>query len=159
MTAGSNGADPWIDEAIATGDIERIVKNMAAAGERINDARRHLKSARLLTQSDVTLAITACYDAIRKAITAHMTANGYRPRNGNGTHRIVLQYARSQLDGAITVADIDRADALRRDRATAEYGDFAASRLGASDVTEATIVGDRIVNAVASLLAKSSRPQ
>ena len=159
MTARKRTADLWINEAIATGDIERIVKNMAAAGERINDARRHLKSARLLAKSDVTLAITACHDAIRKAITAHMTANGYRPRNGNGAHRIVLQYARSQLDAVITAADIDRADALRRDRATAEYGDFAASKLGASDVAEATLVGDRIVNAVASLLAKSSRPQ
>ena len=159
MTARKRTADLWINEAIATGNIERIVKNMAAAGERINDARRHLKSARLLAKSDVTLAITACHDAIRKAITAHMTANGYRPRNGNGAHRIVLQYARSQLDAVITAADIDRADALRRDRATAEYGDFAASKLGASDVAEATLVGDRIVNAVASLLAKSSRPQ
>ena len=159
MTARKRTADLWINEAIATGDIERIVKNMAAAGERINDARRHLKSARLLAKSDVTLAITACHDAIRKAITAHMTANGYRPRNGNGAHRIVLQYARSQLDAVITAADIDRADALRRDRATAEYGDFAASKLGASDVAEATLAGDRIVNAVASLLAKSSRPQ
>ena len=159
MTARKRTADLWINEAIATGDIERIVKNMAAAGERINDARRHLKSARLLAKSDVTLAITACHDAIRKAITAHMTANGYRPRNGNGAHRIVLQYARSQLNAVITAADIDRADALRRDRATAEYGDFAASKLGASDVAEATLVGDRIVNAVASLLAKSSRPQ
>ena len=159
MTARKRTADLWINEAIATGDIERIVKNMAAAGERINDARRHLKSARLLAKSDVTLAITACHDAIRKAITAHMTANGYRPRNGNGAHRIVLQYARSQLDAVITAADIDRADALRRDRATAEYGDFAASKLGASDVADATLAGDRIVNAVASLLAKSSRPQ
>ena len=157
MTSGKYAADPWINEAIATGDVEQIVKNMAAAGERINDARRHLNSARLLADSDVTLAITACHDAIRKAITAHMTANGYRPRNGNGAHRIVLHYARSQLGGAIGSADIDQADALRRDRATAEYGDFAASKLGTSDVADATLVGDRIVNAVASLLAKSAR--
>ena len=78
-------------------------------------------------------------------------------RNRGHAHRIGLQYARSQLDGAITDADIDRADALRRDRATAEYGDFAASKLGANDVAEATLVGERIVNAVASLLAKSTR--
>lgn len=157
MTPAKNGPEAWLTDAIATGDVERIVANMAAAGERVNDARRHLNSARLLAASDVTLAITACYDAIRKAITAHMTANGYRPRNGNGAHRIVLQYARSQLDGAIAGEDVDRADALRRDRATAEYGDFAASKLSASDVAEATLVGDRIVKAVASLLAKSSR--
>ncbi len=107
----------------------------------------------------MTLEITACHDAVRKAITAHMTANGYRPRNGNGAHRIVLQYARSQLDAVLTSADIERADALRRDRVAAEHGDFAASKLGASDIADATLVGDRIVNAVANLLAGSSRPQ
>jgi hypothetical protein len=45
---------------------------VAAAGVRINDARRHVKSARALADDDVTLALAACHDAIRKAITGHM---------------------------------------------------------------------------------------
>jgi hypothetical protein len=39
---------------------------MAAGGERINDARRHIRSARSLADDDTTLAISACHDAIRK---------------------------------------------------------------------------------------------
>ena len=36
--------------------------------------------------------MAACHDAIRKALTAHMAAAGYRPRGGEGAHRIVLRY-------------------------------------------------------------------
>ena len=63
---------------------------MAAAGDRINDARRHVQSARTIAKDDRTLALAACHDAIRKAITGHMAAAGYRPRAGEGAHRIVL---------------------------------------------------------------------
>ena len=41
----------------------------------------------------MTLAVSACHDAIRKAITAHLVASGLRPRGGDGAHRIVLRYA------------------------------------------------------------------
>ncbi len=71
--------DHWLNEALATRDMERVTANVAAAGQRINDARRHVRSARLLSNDDPTLAIAACHDAIRKAITAHMIAAGLRP--------------------------------------------------------------------------------
>ena len=86
---------------------------MAAAGDRINDARRHIRSARTIVEDDRTLAFAACHDAIRKAITAHMTALGYRPRAGEGAHRIVLDYARQQLHTVITKDQLDDADAIR----------------------------------------------
>jgi len=44
-----------------------------------------------VAQDDTTLAIAACHDAIRKALTAHMAANGLRPRGGEGAHRILLE--------------------------------------------------------------------
>ncbi|WP_420444948.1 hypothetical protein [Candidatus Poriferisodalis sp.] len=61
----------WLAEAIATRDLQRVKPNMGAAGERLNDARRHVRSARILAEDDTTLAIAACHDAIRKAVTAH----------------------------------------------------------------------------------------
>ena len=143
----------WLGEAIALRDLERIEPNMAAAGERINDARRHVRSARTLAEDDVTLALAACHDAIRKAITAHMGANGYRPRGGDGAHRIVLAYARTQLATLITASDIDDADELRRDRGIAEYDDFARAKLKTADVLGAADLAERIVNAVAKALA------
>ena len=66
----------WLTEAVVTRDIEPIASNMAAAGERLSDARRHVRSARRLADDDPTLGMSACHDAIRKAITAHMTAAG-----------------------------------------------------------------------------------
>ncbi|HET6918460.1 MAG TPA: hypothetical protein VFI46_03235 [Jiangellaceae bacterium] len=68
----------WLCDAVATRDLERLTPNMAAAGDRINDARRHIRSARTIVGDDHTLALATCHDAIRKAITAHMAALGYR---------------------------------------------------------------------------------
>lgn len=93
--------DRWLTDALATRDIERVIPNMAAAGERINDARRHVRSALLLADNDSTLAMSACHDAIRKAITAHMAASGLRPRAGDGAHRLVLDYARHEIAGLV----------------------------------------------------------
>lgn len=147
----------WLREALATRHVERVTANAAAAGERVNDARRHLRSARMLASDDPTLAIAACHDATRKAVTAHMAANGLRPRGGEGAHRIALNYARHELGAIITADDLDAADDIRRDRGLAEYGDFAARQLSALQITAAADVGERIVNAVASALANARR--
>jgi hypothetical protein len=40
--------DQWLSEALATRDLERVQPNMGAAGDRINDARHHVRSARML---------------------------------------------------------------------------------------------------------------
>jgi hypothetical protein len=146
----------WMTDALATRDLERVPANMAAAGERINDARRHVSSADVLADRDPTLAISACHDAIRKAITAHMAAHGLRPRGGDGAHRIVGQYARHELGGLVAESDLDDADNIRRDRGIAEYGDFASRKINAEHVRAAAEVAGRIVDAVASALAAQS---
>jgi len=144
----------WLSEAIATRDLERVTANMAAAGDRINDARRHVRSARALADDDTPLATAACHDAIRKAITAHMLANGLRPRGGEGSHRIVLEYARTQLGDVIDEDDLEEAREIRQDRALAEYGDFPTRQLNSAHVRAAAQVAERIVNAVAEALAR-----
>ena len=159
MSLAADDARQWLAESLATRDIERLEPNMAAAGDRVNDARRHVRSADALADDDPTLALAACHDAIRKAVTGHMAAAGYRPRAGEGSHRIVLAYARSQLGGIITEDEIGDADAIRRDRGVAEYGDFASSQIDAKRVRWAARVAERIVNAVANDLAKQPRPQ
>lgn len=143
----------WLAEAIATGDVERVPANMGAAGERINDARRHVHSARRIAESDTTLAIAACHDAIRRALTGHMSAQGLRVRRGEGAHRIALDYARHQLAGTVSESDLVEANEIRMDRALAEYGDFAARKLSAGHARDAADVAERMVNAIASALA------
>ncbi len=146
----------WLTEALALRTLERVAPNMGAAGERINDARRHISSARLLAEDDTTLAIAACHDAIRKAITAHLSANGLRVRGGDGAHRLTLDYARSELSSFIAETDLEDADGIRRDRALAEYGDFASRQLDARHVLESADVAERIVSAIASALARGT---
>src|SRR3546814_17189385 len=97
---------------------------MAAAGTRINDARATVKAVRKVQADAPSFAIAGCHDAARKSITAHMVATGYRPKKGDGAHRIVIEYARHVLGPVITDDDLDALDGLRRDRGDAEYGDF-----------------------------------
>lgn len=152
-----HGRTSWLDEKLATHDIDRIQPNMGAAGDRVNQARRHVRSARALAQDDPTLAMAACHDAIRKAITGHMAANGYRPKTGDGAHRIVVQYAEHHLGEVIDVQDMENADAIRRSRSTAEYGDFAIRKVTSDQVRWAAGVADRIVDAIANDLAGTTR--
>ena len=159
MTPTADDRRRWLADAIATRDLDRLKPNMAAAGDRVNDARRHVRSARQLADDDPTLAMAACHDAIRKAITAHMAAAGLRPRGGEGAHRIVLDYARHQLADVISTDDLAEAAAIRKDRALAEYGDFAFRQLDADHVRAAADVADRIVSAVAVALAAQTRPR
>ena len=53
----------------------------------------------------------------------------------------------------ITTEQLDDAEDIRKDRALAEYGDFASHRLDANHVQAAADVAERIVDTVASALA------
>ncbi len=91
----------WLAEALATLDIERVKANLGAAGERVNDARRHIHSARLLAEDDATLAMAACHDAIRKSAADHMAANGFRARGGEGAYRITTRCDRLRPESPV----------------------------------------------------------
>lgn len=114
----------------------------------------NIRSARLLADDDTTLAMAACHDAIRKSFVAHMAAKGLRVRGGDGAHRITIAYAANQIPG-LTPADIEAADDIRRDRALAEYGDFATRQLTAKHVRDAADIAEVIILAVTEDLAGS----
>ena len=76
--------------------------------------------------------MAACHDAIRKAITAHMLANGLRPRGGEGAHRIVLDYARSQLADLVDEDDLEE---TRRSAKTERWPSTGTPRRGGSTGT------------------------
>ena len=99
------------------------------------------------------------HDAIRKTVTAHMAAVGLRVRSGDGAHRITLDYARNQLAGIVEHDDLVEADEIRKDRALAEYGDFASRKLNAAHVRTAADVAERFVDAVAAALAALQSPR
>lgn len=146
-------AQAWITEAVATGRLQRLQPSMAAAGEMINQACTHVRSAELIVANDPTLSISACHDAARQAISAHIRAAGYRVTAEAGAHRLVIDYAKVVLAGVIPAADVTALDDLRRDRHTAEYGDFASRRVTPERAGNAIDLAGRVATAVAATLA------
>ena len=131
---------------------------MSAAGEMINRARTHLRSADTIAAADPTLALSACHDAARQAIAAHMRASGYRASNEAGAHRFVIEYAEVVLAGIVSGDDAVALDHLRRDRHTAEYGDFASRTITEARAREALVLATKVVDSVAvSLSRRDSR--
>jgi hypothetical protein len=53
-TRSADDGSRWLAEAVATLDLERLTPNMAGVGDRINDARRHIRSARTIADDDRT---------------------------------------------------------------------------------------------------------
>ncbi len=100
------------------------------------------------------MSLTASYDAVRKAVTAHMADAGYRPENVQGSHKLVVEYARI----ALPHVNADDLEQMRRDRNLVEYGGIGASRVTPAMAADAHAKAAAIVNAVAADLAKRPRP-
>ena len=145
--------EAWIAEAITTGRLQRLQPSMAAAGDMVNRARTHIRSAEQIAATDPTLALSACHDAARQALSAHLRAAGCRVAAEPGAHRLVIEYARTALAAVITDTDLVALDDLRRDRNTAEYGDFAARNITPDRAQSSIELANRVVNAVAAALA------
>ncbi len=150
-----SASDTWVNDAIVMRDLGRIPVDVAGAHRKLIDAQSNADGGRLVQDVSPSLAIAACHDAARKAVTAHMAARGLRPRKGEGAHRIVLEYARSVLAESIDASDLRALDDLRRDRADAEYGETSGPMSGAQ-LRAAADVADCIINAVRSLLPPES---
>jgi hypothetical protein len=67
---------------------------------------------------------------------------------------LVVEYAEIVLAGAISGEDVVALDELRRDRHTAEYGDFASRSITPERAHAALALASRVVDAVAVALAQ-----
>ena len=126
-----------VDELLRDGRLERVTADTRGAWEWIEEAKRHLRSSEVLAGSDQSLAYVALYDAARKAVVAHMLANGYRATNQLGAHQAVVLYSEATLADRAQehVAAFDR---MRRLRNRSEYGhQVIGEQLLASDVVHA----------------------
>lgn len=101
----------------------------------------------------------ATRDLERKALSGHLAATGLRARGGEGAHRIVIDYARHRLGNVLSQDDLADIDDVRKDRALAEYGEFASRKLTADHVRTAADLADRVVSAIATLLAGRAPPK
>lgn len=85
---------------------------------------------------------------MRKAIQAHMRANGYRITKGPGAHVKTGEYALAALDALRIEAHLDEFDALRQLRNQSEY---EALFVQPDEVQEVLAHARAIVEAVAGL--------
>ncbi len=119
-----------IDDMLGRGELERVEPDSQSAAESVEEARRHLESARAISGTDPNGAYQLAYDAARKAVVAAMRASGLRVRRGEGGHALTAAYAGAAIDGELG----RRLEAMRRRRNRSEYG---TAFFGAAEVAEA----------------------
>lgn len=135
---------------VATGRLGRVPANPDRAHALLAQATRHLASAAELQNSDPPLAYVALYDAARKAILAHMLANGLRETARPGAHQAVVEYGQAVLVDHDSSEALLRLDRLRRNRNRSEYESWEpTAEMLASDLKHAAA----IVDLVAALLS------
>lgn len=131
-----------IDELLARRHLERVPANDEHAGRLLEQARRHVVSARALCYADPELAFTAAYDAARKALTALLAVQGLRPTSAGG-HLCVYQASLAQFDPPLG-RKIKPFDWMRRTRNDTEYPRAESPEPHRDDVNEAVSVATEI---------------
>jgi len=125
--------------------IQIVGADPETARAEIDTARGHIASAEKIMAEDPTLAFTALYDAMRKAIAAHMRSRGYRVTRGPGAHKKTGEYARAALDHLDVDWHVDEFDLLRNLRHQAEY---EARPVEAEEVREVLFHARAVVDAI-----------
>ncbi len=104
---------------IERGELAQVTANAELADRLLLTARQHLASARLLAASDPYLAYAGIYDAIRKALSALLQAQGLRAASKGG-HLAVMHAIQAQF-GASMGAILRPIDRIRVTGHEAEY--------------------------------------
>ena len=135
-----------LERLVADGVIERVAADPETASTDLEQARLHVESAAEIADRDPVGAFAIGYDAIRKALSAHMRHRGYRVGKGKGHHARTGRCAIAALDDAAIEEHVDAFDELRQLRNQSEYD---ALVVDANDVADALARADAIIAAVA----------
>lgn len=130
---------------LADGVIEQVKTDVEASRRNLRAAQGHLRSAETVAADDSTGAFALAYDAMRKAIAAHMGANGVRVTGRPGAHHRTGRYARAALDAHGIDEHLAAFDDLRRLRNKTEYDAVIVTEATA---TEAVAHARAVVEAV-----------
>lgn len=134
-----------LDDLVAEGAIERVAEDPETARIELDQARLHAETAAEIADRDPVAAFAIGYDAVRKALSAHMRHRGYRVTRGPGHHARTGRYAIAAIDDPTLVEHLDAFDELRQMRNQSEYD---AVILGTDDVTDALEHAGAIISAV-----------
>jgi len=144
-----------VAQLLNEGRLERVAPDIEGAWRRLDEARRHLDSSATLASTDPSFAYVALYDAARKALVAHMEANGYRPTNRPGAHQTVGMYGEATVATGEARSHVLAFDRLRQVRNRSEYG---SQIIGQQMLTAAREHARQIVVAVQASLPPRPQP-
>jgi HEPN domain len=138
-----------LDELVAEAVIESVVPDPETARIELEQAQLHVESAAEIAERDPVAAFAIGYDAIRKALSAHMRSRGYRVMRGPGHHARIGRYALAAIDDPRLEEHLEAFDELRQLRNQSEYD---ALVLDSDDVADALARADAIMTAVEATL-------
>lgn len=134
-----------VGKLVAAGAVRPATRDVEGADRELLTAKQHVASSRLLTESDPAGALVLAYDAARKAIEAHMRANGLRVGGGEGAHAKLAKYGVAAFGDSAAVEHFRMFDRVRRVRNSVQYD---ASSVEDADVEFARELAEAIVAAV-----------
>ena len=143
-------SDQQVEELVARGVLRRVQPDREAAARELATAKRHLETANQIAADDGAAALAVAYEAARKAIAAHMRANGLRVGAGPGAHARMGEYAAAAFDDPVISEHIHAFDRVRRLRNRSQYDAFSVE---GADVAFALDQAQVIVAAVDADLA------
>jgi hypothetical protein len=136
-----------VDALVADGVIERVAADPETARFELAQARLHVETAAEIAERDPVAAFALGYDAIRKALSAHMRSRGYRVTKGKGHHLRTGRYAFAAIDDPRVEEHLEAFDELRQLRNQSEYD---AVLVGLDEVEDALARADAIIQAVSN---------
>ncbi len=87
-----------IDALLGNGELDRVQPSTSLGERMLEEARAHLRSARLLVDDDPVAAFSLAYDAARKASAALLAVQGLRATSRGG-HIAIQDAVRAQFGG------------------------------------------------------------
>lgn len=103
-----------VEERIVAHAIERVPPKVGLVNRTLEQNQRDLASAeRDLADGNPRRAFQTAYDLAQQAIEAHMNANGLRAASGEGSHRVVVEYAFERLATLVDEETLSRYEQMR----------------------------------------------
>jgi hypothetical protein len=141
-----------VEQLLRDGQLRTMPPDPETALVELGSARVHISSAEKIVEDDPEAAFALLYDAMRKAIVAHMRVSGYRVTRG-ADHVKTGEYGRAALDHLDIDWHLDEFELLRQMRNQSEY---EALRIDDDEVREAFEHATAVVEAVGRDLASTS---
>ena len=145
-----------IEKLVASGRLQQIVPDMRVATRLLDEAGRHLDSARLTGDDDPSGAYVLAYDALRKSALALLMAQGLRATTRGG-HLAVQEAVLAQfVDRAPVFKSFNR---IRQTRHSFEYPDSESPEPAAEDVADVISVAARARSIAQEILRSADMPR